>query len=247
MFATWQDLYGSDAQTVWLPLAAPLAYLIWRAAYGPPRRGGVLPAAARFIDWYAYIFAVETLIDPLATGPILRALDLQGGAATAVMVVFVLLGDLRVYLLLFALLAIAAGRRWQNAVPRAVGWTLLVPLIAYPSNAALEAVRASWDASSIWLIYEAAFCAIALMLRAQAGNVAAPLRDFLRAVLGYAALYYGLWAAADVLIQVAHVDVGWLLRIVPNQLYYGLWIPFVVWRFFAARYCRSNASTQASR
>jgi len=61
------------------------------------------------------------------------------------------------------------------------------------------------------------------------------LRDFLRDALAYLALYYALWAGADVLIQIAGLDVGWLLRVVPNQLYYAFWIPFVVARFFARR------------
>ncbi|MEN8159516.1 MAG: hypothetical protein ABFS41_05515, partial [Myxococcota bacterium] len=58
-------------------------------------------------------------------------------------------------------------------------------------------------------------------------------KGFARAVLAYAAVYYALWAACDVLI-LAGVDAGWLVRCLPNQLYYGLTVPFVWWRFFAA-------------
>jgi hypothetical protein len=48
------------------------------------------------------------------------------------------------------------------------------------------------------------------------------------------AAYYGLWAAADVLI-LCGVDAGWPVRLVPNQLYYGFFVPFV-WRgFFRGR------------
>ena len=52
-------------------------------------------------------------------------------------------------------------------------------------------------------------------------------------MLGYLAAYYGLWAAADVLI-LSGVDAGWPVRLVPNQLYYGFFVPFVWWRFFGA-------------
>ena len=67
-----------------------------------------------------------------------------------------------------------------------------------------------------------------------------------RALLAFAAVYYALWAASDVLI-LAGVDEGWLLRCVPNQLYYGLTVPFVWWRFFSPSYAASSTSTQASR
>lgn len=238
--ATWNALYSTDLQSFWALLPVPALYLAWRALAGP-RAGGALPAAASFVDGWAIAFAVETMIDPFATGPLLRLLGLaDGGAGTAVMVFFVLLGDFRVYLLLFALLAIADGRGWRAALPTAVAWTLLVPLIAYPLSLAVRAVFPGADANTVWLIYEALFVVVALALRARVVPARVPpaqpaLRAFLREVLAYVALYYGLWASADVLIQLAALDLGWLLRIVPNQLYYAFWIPFVMWRFFARR------------
>ena len=38
-----------------------------------------------------------------------------------------------------------------------------------------------------------------------------------------------LWATADVLI-LAGVDLGWALRLLPNQLYYAFTVPFFWWR-----------------
>lgn len=72
------------------------------------------------------------------------------------------------------------------------------------------------------------------------------LRAYLRAILLYVAVYYALWAAADVFI-LNGIDAGWALRIVPNQLYYGLFVPFTYWAFFARRYAATSTSTQASR
>jgi len=240
----WSAFYHSDLQSPWLLLVLPALFLLYRAATGR-RRGGALPAAAPFVDAYALLFAVQTMLDPIATGPLLRALGLaDGSGGTAVMLLFVLLGDLRVYLLVFALLAIAAGRRWTSALPTAAAWTLAAPLIAYPLNAALQAasLRAaapSLDANSIWLVYELVFVALALGMRARLVPARTPadaprLHAYLRAVLAYVAVYYGLWASADVLIQFAGLDLGWLLRVVPNQLYYSAWVPFVFGRFFFA-------------
>jgi hypothetical protein len=61
------------------------------------------------------------------------------------------------------------------------------------------------------------------------------LRAYLRAALLYVAIYYGLWGLADGLIQIGRYDIGWLLRILPNQLYYSFWVPAVFWAFFSRR------------
>ncbi len=241
MAATWSDLYATTVQGFWAVLPVPALYLLWRAVRGRPRGAGALPAAAAFVDAYAIAFAVETMLDPFATGPLLRGLGMADGAAsTAVMVFFVLLGDFRVYLLLFGLLAIAGGGAWRDGVPSAAAWTLLVPLVAYPLSVVVSALHPSSDPNTIWLLYEGLFLAVALWLRAGLVPRRVPtdqpaLRAFLREALAYVALYYGLWATADVLIQLAGLDVGWLLRVVPNQLYYAFWVPFVVLRFFARR------------
>jgi hypothetical protein len=230
----FRDLYLSDLQSVWAMELVPLLYLAWRALFADPPEKRPITGAQRiawFVDRYAIVFAFETLIDPLATGPLLRALGLADGPlGTAVMVLFVLLGDFRVYLLVFALLALAAGRTWQSALPRAALWTLLVPAIALPLNALLRRALPQLDPNSVWLVYETTFTVVALLLRAHAAAAPPRVRGALRAVLGYVALYYALWALSDVLIQFFALDVGWLLRIVPNQLYYAFWIPFVVWR-----------------
>ena len=237
----WHEIYASDFQSPWALIVVPVLFLAWFARGGRPGGAPALPAAAPFVAGYAIAFAIETILDPLATGPLSRWLGLSGGAGgTAVMIFFVLLGDFRVFLLLFGLLAIAAGRDWRSALPGAAAWTLLVPLIAYPRDRALHALRPDADPNSIWLIYELLFAALALWLRGvllPARLVGGPpaLRAFLSEALLYVAVYYALWASADVLIQLAGLDIGWLLRVVPNQLYYAFWIPFVVLRFFARR------------
>ncbi|MDX2166871.1 MAG: hypothetical protein SF182_07395 [Deltaproteobacteria bacterium] len=231
---TWQDIYASELQAVWALQVVPLLYLAWRALLAAPvewRPATVEGRLAWFVDRYAIVFALETILDPLATTPLLNALGIAGQpAGTAVMIAFVLLGDFRVYLLVFALLALAAGQTWRVALPRAAAWTLLVPAIAVPLDAALRVAAPGRDPNSIWLVYESVFTLVALGLRTRLAGAPPLVRDALRAVLAYVALYYALWASSDVLIQLLGLDAGWLLRIVPNQLYYAFWIPFVVWR-----------------
>ena len=100
----------------------------------------------------------------------------------------------------------------------------------------LLALRPELPEQALWLIYELCFLALALLLR----NVYLPHKDpedtgehsrFLRGALSYVAVYYGLWASADALILLAGLDAGWLLRALPNQLYYAFWVPFVFFTF----------------
>ena len=42
-------------------------------------------------------------------------------------------------------------------------------------------------------------------------------------------LYYGLWAAADVILLATRADLGFALRVVPNLLYYGGLIAAIGW------------------
>ena len=53
----------------------------------------------------------------------------------------------------------------------------------------------------------------------------------LRSLCGYVAVYYALWAGSDLLILYGGIDAGWLLRALPNQLYYAFWVPAVYYSF----------------
>src|SRR5262249_46154313 len=106
-------------------------------------------------------------------------------------------------------------------------------------DAGVRAQVPSAPTQTIWLLYELAFVVVALALRqwavpARVPGTAPRLRTYLRAVLAYVAVYYALWAAADIVI-LAGFDVGWALRMVPNQLYYAFWMPFAYFAFLARR------------
>jgi hypothetical protein len=256
-FATWQELYRSDLQGAVAVTIVPFLFLLYLVWTERPA-GGVVPAAARFVHVWAGTFAVLTIVDPLAGGPLLRALDLADAPiATIVTVGFVMLGDFRVYLLVFTLMTWAGTRHdarvadpvfaVRDAIrlvpPRAllaaVLATLVVPIVAFGVDGALRARNPHLPEQSIWLTYEITFLVIALVLR----NVVVParvpaaeprLRNYLRRVLTYVAVYYALWATADVII-LAGTDIGWALRMIPNQLYYAFWGPFAYAAFFARR------------
>jgi len=256
-FATWHDLYASDLQGVVAVAIVPALFLVYLARHEPSEQAAVVPTAVRFMQAYAVVFAVLTLVDPVAGGPLLRLLGVADAPLAAVeAIAFVVLGDFRVYLLIFTLASHAGSRHEARAAdplhaasdvlqllrPRALAAaglaTLVVPAVAFGIDRGLRARMPGLPDQTLWLIYELAFVAVALVLRgwwvpARVPALAPRLHHYLRAVLAYVASYYALWAAADVAI-LAGIDAGWALRMVPNQLYYAFWVPFAYWRFFAS-------------
>jgi hypothetical protein len=231
----WQVFYQSDLQGVWALLPVPALFLLQRlvAGRGPDAR---VDACGAFVERWARVFAVVTLLDPLATGPAVRALGLAGAPlGTAVMLCFVLLGDFRVFLL--GLFLARPGAGLPGTLRRAALLTAAVPLFAFAADAAIGLLRPDRPGQVLWLVYELAFAALAagFLRRTLPSRVSDPhVRRVLRRVASYVALYYGLWAAADVLI-LGGLDAGWGLRILPNQLYYAFFVPFVHRAFLRER------------
>ena len=225
---TWQAVYETDAQGVWAVIVVPALFLLWRAT----RRRPTDTPAARFVDAWAIVFAIETIVDPVATGPFVRWLgagDTWLGQAILFLVVW--LGDFRVFLLVFG---VGDAEHPARAARRAAAWTFVVPLSTIVVLQLLHALRGELPGVVMWIVYETGFTTLALLLRRG-------MAPYPRAVLAYAATYYALWLAADVLV-LAGVDAGWALRIVPNQLYYAFFVPFAY-----ARYVATRASAQATR
>jgi hypothetical protein len=243
---TFAEFYKTDLQAVYALCVVPLVFLGWLLLSPAARAVAVstLPWQ-RFVYAYSVVFALETILDPIATGPFVRWLGAgDTGLGTAILLTFVLLGDFRVYLLLFRLGRME--RPLAQVLTEAAAWTFIVPVFAFVVDSALHAVRPGLPEQSIWLVYELAFLSIALWLRT--GGIARlfPLlndvmRVRLEAVAAYVAVYYALWASADVVIMVLRLDIGWALRVIPNQLYYAFYLPFVWFQ------TSSKLSTQASR
>ena len=211
----FQNIYKSEWQGTWALWVVPLAFLAYLliTTTERDRRASTQPLTA-FLGGWMLFWTLETLADPIATGPLSRWLDLQGTTAgTGIMLSFVLLGDLRVFQLVFRI-----GRpadSFARALQRAAAWTLLVPIVAYATDWGLRQWRPELPDQSLWLIYELCFFGVALFL--------------LKRILSFVASYYLLWATADVLILGWGLDLGWAVRMLPNQLYYAFFVPFVWW------------------
>ncbi len=233
---SWDAFYHSDLQGLYALLVAPALFLVYRIVGREP--GETASPSDRFVRVYALVFCLETLLDPIATGPLTRVAELGESASTAVMLLFVLLGDFRVFLPVLFLTRPGAG------FSSALGWsallTTIVPVSAYAIYFMLGLLVEDLHGQVLWIVYEIEFVVMALVLRGRVipqrlAGANPQVGAALRRATAFAAGYYGLWVASDLLIVGAGLDVGWLLRAVPNQLYYAFWIPFFYASWFARR------------
>ena len=234
MPAAFQSFYATELQGTWLQLPVPALFLAYLALAGRRRAERTGRPDASFVVAYCTVFSLATLLDPVLGGPVVRWLGLPAGVASAIMFGFVWLGDFRVTALVFRLARVP--RPWL----RGALFATLVPALDLVLFFGL--LRSLWPdlpGQTLWLVHETAFLALALWMRAAlvprlAAEEPAGQRRFLRRALAYAALYYALWISADLLI-LAGLDAGWALRLVPNQLYYAFWTPFVFFAFTGRR------------
>jgi hypothetical protein len=239
VFDSWEAFYRSQAQGVWALLVLPVLFLAWLAARHPTAGAGVEPGAGRFVRGWAVLCALLAIADPIATG-------LLGWP----LLPFVLLGDFRV--LALAVVVMQPGRARASALLEAAAWTFVVPAVAYGVWRAIAAAHgAEPPGMLLWLAYEIAFVLVVLawwtrIVPARVPASRAATRRYVGRVLAVVAAYYVLWALADVVI-LAGRDWGWALRVVPNQLYYGVLVPVAYALFFAAPSVSASTSTHAVR
>ncbi len=202
----FEAFYYSPVQhpgLLWLAAAVGLALLLSRRDLWPSLwRYGVALAALSMLDAW------------LTSSPVPGVGPLPDALAGPLPLFFVLAGDLRFLLLVFAATAHGALATSAPAVARAAALTLVVPLFAQATTALLGA-----GSRTLFLIYEIAFLALVGALVRWHPNLRRP--GWIRALAGFVMLYYALWATSDALLLATGADAAFGLRVVPNLLYYG--------------------------
>lgn len=189
-----------------------------------------------FLVAFFALFTVEILADALATGGWSPLTWFASRWASPIAIAFVILGDFR-YFFLVERFARRPDARPGDRTP-AAAWAgaaalaLVVPVASAIANRALAGRLA--DARWTFLTYEALFFVLALALRfavlpRRLAAAPAPVRAWLLSVTSFEIAQYALWALADVII-LAGADAGFALRLVPNAMYYALFLPFVAWK-----------------
>ena len=206
----FETFYASAAQhPLLLWLAAGLAFAWCRT------RRGVDAGVARACTLLTALSITDAWLTASHVWGIGR---LPGALASAVPLVFVLAGDFRWLLLLESATPDGRIEPHNRGVLRAAGLTLVVPLLSQALVAALPE-RAGGGGRVLFLVYELGFLLLAAaLLHWHPGARRAP---WLAPVGGCVLLYYGLWAAADAILLATGSDLGFLLRVAPNLLYYG--------------------------
>ena len=184
----------------------------------------------RSLKRYCLLLTALSLTDAwLTSGHVYGLGALTGGAASAVPLFFVLAGDFRYLLLLGAADPRGAIQPSARRVLAAAGLSCVVPLFSQGVVWLLPETLAG--SRVLFLVYELAFMLLtAGLMRWHPG---ARSIAWLGPVSRFVLLYYGLWALADAIILLTGSDLGFLLRVVPNLLYYGGLIGVIGW--FAAR------------
>ncbi len=176
-----------------------------------------------FLYGYLVLFTVAILADATATGG-WSPVPLGTTAYTVFSVLFIVLGDLRYFVL------VERVTHPNATLARVMVWSIGVSLIMPVGSGVLtRVVPAMQNDRVLYLVYEAVMGCIVVGLdrfRYSVPEVPTEIRAWVHRVsLLFATLYFG-WALSDAVILLG-VDAGHLLRIVPNVLYYGAFLPFV--------------------
>jgi hypothetical protein len=178
-----------------------------------------------FLHGFLVVFSVAILADATVTGA-WSPVGSESPLYTPLSVLFVILGDLRYFLLVerYAL----PSRPFAGVFSRALAVSLLVPVATVLLR---EIVPAMGSPRVLFLVYELmlftlVFAYSRMRLRPTAA-IGEPYRRFLSRVSAFVLVQYAGWATADVIL-LSGAEVGHLVRIAPNVLYYALFLPFVL-------------------
>ncbi len=184
-----------------------------------------------FLGAWTTLFLFEIAADAMVTGgfaPVPKGSSLEQNLSIA----FVILGDLRYFVLVEVFVR---SRAAPHGLGPPVGWlygTLLAFIVPVTSVVPQKIWPATFEnVRMIFLVYELMMFTLVITLRLavlprRLESFEGPLRSWLLRITTFVLVQYGLWATADIVI-LSGLDAGHLLRLLPNALYYGAFVPFV--------------------
>jgi hypothetical protein len=208
----WKDVYESS-------LFHPVLFWIAGALF-------VVAIATRmsFLQGYLVLGAFEILADATLTGPWSPVPQVKA-LATAVPLAFVIMGDARYFVIVER---VRSGVLDRRAIATAIGFALVAPIASYVPQLLWPATFEK--SRHVYLLYEAMFVLLAIGMRAwlprRLADAPEDARRWALKLTMFEIVQYALWATADVVI-LAGSDAGFALRLVPNAMYYVLFLPFV--------------------
>lgn len=184
------------------------------------------PNLSATVRRYCTVLAAIALLDAwLTTNDVPGMGPLSGAAASFVPLAFVLIGDFRYFLFIESAKPDGTIAASAGAWIRASAWALVVPT----GSQLVVLGLGSTEPRVLFFVYETLFVLLAIGM----GRVYLPRRSgallWTRRVTWFVIAYYTLWALADALILTTGADVAFLLRMLPNVLYYGGLVPAIAW------------------
>jgi hypothetical protein len=204
----WQSVYESA-------LFHPVLFWIAGALF-------VVAIATRmsFLQGYLVLGAFEILADATLTGPWSPVPQVKA-LATVVPLAFVIMGDARYFVIVER---VRSGKLDARAIGRAIGFAFIVPVASYVPQLLWPAFFEK--SRHVFLLYEAMFLVLAIAMRAWLPRrLDGEGRRWALRVTELEIVQYALWVTADVII-LAGSDAGFAIRLVPNAIYYVLFLPF---------------------
>lgn len=186
-------------------------------------------AEKRFFRGFLLILALLANVDAGLTGELT---PFPGSIVPYVAIPFVILGDVRYFFLLERYARSGGQKRSTSSLfLRSLAWGLIVPSTAYATKLLFFPERTNqW----LFLTYESYFALLALVFRfvvvpkwLRRAEISEDQKGWIRAIGVFELGFYVLWATADVVILSGH-EWGYLLRMVPNILYYAVFGWFVL-------------------
>lgn len=186
----------------------------------------VLSLVARrlpFLAAFLVLFSAEVVADATVTGA-WSPVAADSTWYPTLSIVFVILGDLRYFVLAehYTRPSAPLGRVLAAALPI----SLAVPIL---TGIGSKTISALGDARVLYLVYELLLFLLVLVLqwRVYAKRpTEEEQRVFVRRLSLFILVQYAGWALADIVI-LAGAEAGHGLRMLPNILYYALFLPFV--------------------
>ena len=209
----FKEFYNSFYQhpiLLWLPSIIFLVYLLKNRQ-------------STWLYKYALTFTIISLFDAWLTANVVFGFGtLPKDLAIFVSIIFVLLGDFRVFLILVVL---TKNDYSAKSFVVALAWSVMVPI----ASRLIYYYGIGGEIRNLFVVYESLFVVLMIIWL----SLLIPKSKDQQTALGsikqipfFVIGYYSLWVISDAFI-LAGFDFGFGLRVIPNFMYYGVLVPFI--------------------
>ncbi len=213
----FEAFYASGWQhpvALWIAAAVGLAVALAR------------PRVHLSVQAFACGLAGLAMVDAWLTTSVVPGVGaLSPRTATIIAVFFVLAGDFRYFALREWVRADGTIRPSLRGARIAIAFTLLIPIFSQ----VVVYVLSAQEPRVLFFVHEFSFVVFVVVRRIFESLSTTRPCDWGRRLDWIVLTWYGAWATADLLILSTGSDIGFLLRVLPNLLYYGAFPPFLVW------------------